>query len=226
MKRGKTYWADLAKLATQPQPLPLYDAVALVKSFSDRNFDQSVELAIELGIDPRQADQQVRGSVSLPHGIGVSRRVIAFCGDDHVAAAKEAGAVDAGGEALVERIEGGWMEFDVAVAAPDMMRVVSRLGRVLGPKGLMPSPKAGTVTKDVVQAVSEYTAGRIEFRNDSGGNVHAAVGKKSFDAEKLADNAHAFLDTIRKLKPASARGQYIEGVAVAASMTPGVEVAL
>jgi large subunit ribosomal protein L1 len=177
---------------------------------------------MHLGIDPRQADQQLRGSLSLPHGIGKSRRVIAFCREDVVEAAKAAGAIEAGGEDLVAKIEGGWFDFDVAVASPDMMRVVSKLGRTLGPKGLMPSPKAGTVTQDVANAVTEYAAGKVEYRNDERGNIHAGVGKMSFSKEQLAENAQAFIDHITKLKPASAKGQYIKKVTLAATMTPGI----
>lgn len=204
--------------------MPLAEAVARLKSFRPTKFDQTVTVCVHLGIDPKQADQNVRGSLSLPHGIGKTKRVIAFCREDQVAAAKEAGAVEAGGEELVKKIEGGWMEFDVAVASPDMMRVVSRLGKLLGPKGLMPTPKNGTVTPNVAQAVKEFSAGKIEFRNDAGGNVHAVVGKLSFDAKKLEENIQAFLDHIQRIKPPTAKGQYIKKVSLAATMTPGVLV--
>ena len=179
---------------------------------------------MHLGIDAKQADQMIRGSLSLPHGIGKSKRVVAFCASDKVAEAKAAGAIEAGAEELVKKIEDGWMDFDVAVASPDMMRVVSKLGRTLGPKGLMPSPKSGTVTPNVAEAVKEYAAGKVEFRNDSGGNVHAAVGKYSFDAKQLEENAEAFIKHITKMKPSSAKGQYIKSISLSATMTPGVAV--
>lgn len=221
--RGKRYRADLQKVDSD-RVYPLEDAVGVVKSFEDAKFDQSVELHVQLGIDPKQADQIVRGSVSLPHGIGSTKRVIAFCTPDRVDGCKEAGAVEAGGEELVKKIEDGWMEFDVAVATPDMMRVISKLGRVLGPRGLMPSPKAGTVNADIEQAVREYAAGKVEFRNDAGGNVHAIIGKKSFEPTALKENAAHFIDTIQKMKPASAKGHYIRKISLAATMTPGVMV--
>ena len=224
-KHGKKYRQDLEKL-DRDRDYPLPDAIELVKSFHDLKFDQSVELNLSLGIDPRQADQAIRGSISLPHGIGQSKRVIAFCPNDKVEAAKEAGAIEAGGEDLVKKIEDGWMEFDVAVATPDMMRVISKLGRVLGPRGLMPSPKAGTVTQDVAQAVTEYAAGKVEFRNDSGGNMHVIIGKKSFGTKELQDNAEFFLDALRKMRPSTTKGHFIEKCSVAATMTPGVTVAV
>jgi large subunit ribosomal protein L1 len=223
-RRSKRYLADLEK--TPPEPVPLSEAANRVKAFKSTKFDQTVEVCVYLGIDPRQADQMLRGSLSLPHGIGQTKRVVAFCPEGTVAQAKEAGAIEAGGEELVQKIEGGWMDFDVAVASPDMMRVVARLGKTLGPKGLMPSPKAGTVTPNVTQAVSEYAAGKVEFRNDSGGNVHASIGKKeSFSAEQLAENAKAFIDHIVRSKPPTAKGQYVRKVTLAATMTPSVQVA-
>ena len=225
-KQGKRYRADAKSVEGLPEAVPLADALAKVKGFKKTKFDQSVEVCLHLGIDARQADQLVRGSISLPHGIGKTKRVVAFCSDDKVVAAKEAGAIEAGGEELVAKIEKGWMEFDVAVAEPPMMRVISKLGRVLGPRGLMPSPKAGTVTPDVAQAVKDYAAGKVDFRNDDGGNVHAVVGKLSFDETKLVENAQAFIDTIVKMKPASTKGQYVKKVSVSATMTPGVMVAL
>jgi large subunit ribosomal protein L1 len=179
---------------------------------------------MHLGIDPAQADQAIRGSVSLPKGIGVSKRVIAFCREDVVKAAKAAGAVEAGADDLVAKIEGGWMDFDVAVASPDMMRVVSKLGKVLGPKGLMPSPKSGTVTNDVPGAVKEYSAGKVEYRNDKGGNVHAVIGKMSFKAEDLAANLQHFIQTIEKARPNTAKGVYIKRCAISGAMTPSVHV--
>ncbi len=223
-QKGKRYRADLKK---QPaDATPLTQAVEVLKSFSKAKFDQTVELCMHLGIDPKQADQLVRGSLSLPHGIGKSKRVIAFCSSDKVAAAKAAGAIEAGGEELVKKIEDGWFEFDVAIAEPAMMKVVSRLGRTLGPKGLMPSPKSGTVTANVDQAVKEYAAGKVEFRNDTGGNVHAVVGKLSFEANMLVENAQAFIDQIVRMKPSATKGQYIKGVSLSGTMTPGIRVTL
>lgn len=220
--QGKRYKADFEK-ATQDL-LPLSEAVQRIKGFKATKFDQTVELCMHLGIDAKQADQALRGSISLPHGIGKSKRVIAFCPDDKVAAAKEAGAIEAGGEDLVKKCEGGWQDFDVAIADPMMMRIVARLGKTLGPKGLMPSPKAGTVTAQVAQAVREYSAGKVEYRNDAGGNVHCVIGKHSFKAEQLQENAQAFIDHIQKIKPSSAKGQYIKKVSMSGTMTPGVLV--
>jgi len=222
-KHGKRYRSD-SEGRNVLETCALPEAIEKVKGFKKTKFDQSIELCVHLGIDPKQADQLVRGSLALPHGVGKSKRVVAFCGDDKVKAAKEAGAVEAGGEALVKKIQDGWMDFDVAVASPDMMRVVSKLGRVLGPKGLMPSPKSGTVTPDVTTAVKEYAAGKLEFRNDAGGNVHAVIGKMSFEAPKLVENAEAFLATIQKMKPSAAKGNYVKKISVSGTMTPGVLV--
>jgi len=208
------------------EPLPVPEAVAALKKFKAPKFDQTVECCLHLGIDPKQADQAVRGSVALPKGIGKSKRVVAFCQGDAVNEALEAGAVRAGGEDLVAAIEQGFMDFDVAVASPDMMRVVSRLGRVLGPKGLMPSPKAGTVTPKVAQAVTEYAAGKVEYRNDKGGNIHAPVGKMSFPEADLEENIEAFITTIEKAKPTGAKGQFIKSITISGTMTPGVGVRL
>jgi large subunit ribosomal protein L1 len=200
------------------------EAIALLRTFKGPKFDQTVNVVLHLGIDPKQADQIIRGSISLPHGIGKSARVVCFCQSDKVAAAKAAGAVEAGAEDLVAKIEGGWMDFDVAVASPDMMRVVSKLGKVLGPKGLMPSPKAGTVAADVIGAVREYSAGKQEYRNDNGGNVHGVVGKLSFSDQNLVENLEAFIANIQKIKPAAAKGTYVKKCVVAACMSPGVEI--
>ncbi|MEM6750927.1 MAG: 50S ribosomal protein L1 [Planctomycetota bacterium] len=221
-RKGKNYTSDLAKVPKEP--LPLSAAVQNLKQFKPRKFDQSVELCLHLGIDPKQADQALRGAIALPHGVGATKRVIAFCSPEKIDDAKAAGALKAGGEDLVKEIEKGWMDFDVAIAEPAMMRVVAKLGRALGPKGLMPSPKAGTVTQDVATAVKEYAAGKVEYRNDAGGNVAASVGKLSFDADKLAENAQAFLDHIIKIKPSAARGQYLKKATLAATMSPGVPV--
>jgi large subunit ribosomal protein L1 len=202
------------------------EAIKAVKSFKAPKFDQSVEVCVHLGIDPRQADQQMRGSISMPNGVGKSARVICFCKADLVEQAKEAGAIEAGGDDVIEKITGGWMDFDVAVASPDMMRSVSKLGRTLGPKGLMPSPKAGTVTPDVVTAVKEYSAGKLEYRNDEGGNIHCIIGKMSFTEADLIENLEFFLAHIEKLRPATTKGQYLKKCVVSGSMTPGIQVAV
>ncbi|MEM6756090.1 MAG: 50S ribosomal protein L1, partial [Planctomycetota bacterium] len=215
--------ADLEKATEEALALP--QAVAKLKGFKATKFDQTVDLCLHLGIDPKQADQMIRGSVSLPHGIGATKRVVAFCSIDKVEAAKAAGAIEAGAEDLVKKIEEGWMDFDVAIAEPPMMKVVAKLGRTLGPKGLMPSPKAGTVTPKIAEAVKEYAAGKVEFRNDDGGNVHGVIGKFSFDGPKLIDNAQAFIDHIEKMKPSSTKGAYVKKISLSATMTPGVNVA-
>jgi large subunit ribosomal protein L1 len=202
------------------------DAIKAIKSFKGPKFDQSVEVCAHLGIDPRQADQQLRGSIAMPKGVGKSARVVCFCGEDKIDDAKAAGAIEAGGEELVEKVSGGWMDFDVAVASPDMMRVVSKLGRQLGPKGLMPSPKAGTVSPDVVNAVKEYAAGKLEYRNDSGGNIQCIIGKMSFSEEDLVENLDFFLATIEKIRPAAAKGQYVKKIVVSGTMTPGIQIAV
>jgi large subunit ribosomal protein L1 len=206
------------------EPLPAADAVAALKKFQGPKFDQTVNVVLHLGIDPKQADQAMRGSISLPRGIGKTKRVVAFCQSDVVSKALAAGAVKAGGEELVAEIEKGWMDFDVAVASPDMMRVISKLGRVLGPKGLMPSPKAGTVNPNIPEAVKEYSAGKVEYRADAGGNVHAVIGKMSFPASDLAENLEHFIKTIERAKPPTAKGVYIKRITVAGAMTPGVDV--
>jgi large subunit ribosomal protein L1 len=221
VKRSKRY-KEAAKKAVA-QTLPVEKGIEVLKGFPATKFDQSVELIFSLGIDAKQADQMIRGSLSLPHGVGKTKRVVAFCPEHLVATATSAGAVRAGGAELVAAIEKeNFTDFDVAVATPDMMRFVGRLGKVLGPKGLMPSPKAGTVTADVGAAVREYAAGKVEFRNDAGGNVHSVVGKMSFDGAKLADNVHAMMSQIRKMKPQTAKGLYIRKIVLKGSMTPAV----
>jgi large subunit ribosomal protein L1 len=204
--------------------VPIDTAVQQLKTFSKTKFDQSVDLVMHLGIDARQADQALRGSISLPKGIGASKRVIAFCAEGDVPAAKAAGAIEAGADELIEKVQKGWADFDVAVAHPSLMGKVGRLGRVLGPQGKMPSPKSGTVTPDIATAVKEYAAGKVEFRNDAGGNVHAVVGKLSFAPEDLKANIMAFVDHIRRMKPASAKGTYIKKICVSGTMTPGIHI--
>lgn len=200
------------------------EAISALKKFKAPKFDQTVEVCMHLGVDTKQPEQNLRGSVSLPKGIGKAKRVVAFCQGDQVKEALEAGAVKAGGEDLVGEIEGGWMDFDVAVSTPEMMRVIAKLGRVLGPKGLMPSPKAGTVTPNVPEAVREYSAGKVEYRTDKTGNVHAVIGKMSFSEADLLENLEHFLGTIERARPQSAKGQYIKKITVSGTMTPGVEV--
>lgn len=202
--------------------LSLTDAVEKIKSFKSVKFDQSIECVMHLGIDPKQADQLVRGSISLPHGIGKQKKVVAFCEDSDVEACKSAGAVEAGSDELVKKVSDGWLDFDVAIASPKVMGKVGKLGRVLGPQGKMPSPKNGTVTADVAKAVGEFAAGKIEFRNDAGGNIHVVVGKQSFEKEKLVENIDAFISHIRKIKPAASKGTYIKKVSISATMSPGV----
>ncbi|MDZ4852721.1 MAG: 50S ribosomal protein L1 [Pirellulaceae bacterium] len=206
-------------------PVPLQQAVEALKGFVARKFDQTVEIHMNLGIDPSQADQLVRGSVVLPHGIGKVQRVIVFAKGDLAKLALEAGADVVGAEDLTKKIKDGFLDFDVCIATPDMMGQVGPLGKVLGPRGLMPSPRAGTVTTDVARVVKEYKAGKVEFRNDKGGNLHAVVGKMSFDAAQLMDNISAFINYVNSLKPNSVKGNYVKSIAICATMSPSVRVA-
>jgi large subunit ribosomal protein L1 len=224
VKRSKRYQA-ISSQAPAKEVLPLDAAVTLLKKFANTKFDQTVEIHMRLGIDPRQADQIVRGSLVLPHGIGKTQRVIVFAKGDLAEAAREAGADEVGQEDLAKRIKEGWLDFDACIASPDMMGLVGPLGRVLGPRGLMPSPRAGTVTPDVARVVREYKAGKVEFRNDSGGNVHAVVGRLSFEPQKLQENIQAFIHHITAMKPNAVRGTYVRGIALAATMSPGIHVA-
>jgi large subunit ribosomal protein L1 len=223
-KHSKRYQA-LAKKHASDTPVSLDRAVEVLKDFGTTKFDQTVEVHMRLGIDPKQADQIVRGSVVLPHGIGRTQRVVVFAKGDLADVAKEAGADEVGQEDLAEKIKGGWLEFDVCIATPDMMGLVGPLGRILGPRGLMPSPRAGTVTPDVAKVIQEYKAGKVEFRNDSGGNVHAVVGRLGFEDQKLKDNIQAFIDHIVGLKPAAVKGTYVRGISVCATMSPGIRIA-
>jgi len=217
-----------AMLAKKPQAeaaLPIPEAVAVLKSFPPTKFDQTVEIHMRLGIDPKQADQIIRGSLVLPHGIGKSKRVVVFAKGALADDARAAGAEEVGADDLAKKIKEGWTDFDVCIAAPDMMGLVGPLGKVLGPRGLMPSPRAGTVTADISKTVKEYKAGKVEFRNDPTGIVHAVVGKASFDSAKLADNIRAFIDFVLAMQPASVRGQFVKSISICATMTPGVMVA-
>jgi large subunit ribosomal protein L1 len=191
-----------------------------------KGVDQTIDLVMHLGIDPKQADQILRGSLSLPKGIGKTKKVIAFCTDEDAEKAKAAGAIEVGVDELVEKIAGGWMDFDVAIAHPSVMGKVGKLGRVLGPSGKMPSPKSGTVTKDVDVAVREFGAGKVEYRNDAGGNLHVAVGRASFSMDDLKANVEAFISHVQKLKPAASKGQYIRRVSLSGTMTPSVTIAV
>lgn len=220
--RSKRFKKEMEKVVKEALALPA--AVTKVKTFASTKFDQTVECVMHLGVDPKQADQMIRGALSLPNGIGKSKKVIAFCDDSDVEAAKAAGAMEAGCDELVEKVSGGWMDFDVAIASPKVMGKVGKLGRVLGPQGKMPSPKNGTVTMEVVKAVTEFAAGKVEFRNDAGGNIHAIVGKLSFDAKKLTENIDTFIEHIKRMRPDSIKGVYIKNVVISATMSPGVVV--
>jgi len=218
-KRAK----ENAKLAPA-SPLETNEAFAALKKFVPAKFDQAVEVCMHLGVNVKHADQMVRGSVSLPKGIGKAKRVIAFCASDHAKDCIAAGAVEAGGEELMQKVNSGWFDFDVAIASPDMMRVISKLGRVLGPKGLMPSPKNGTVTPKVAEAVAEFAAGKVEYRADKGGNVHAVIGRMSFPENDLIENYNYFVETIERARPSSVKGEYVKRVTISGTMTPGVQV--
>ena len=224
-KQSKRYRA-LASQTNSKETLPLATAVEKLKKFGNTKFDQTVEVHMRLGVDPKQADQIIRGSVVLPHGIGRTQRVAVFAKGDLAEAAKAAGADTVGQEDLAQKIKDGWTEFDVCIAAPDMMGLVGPLGKVLGPRGLMPSPRAGTVTPEIARVVKEYKAGKVEFRNDNGGIVHAVVGKMSFEAPKLKDNIETFINFVLNLKPQSVKGQYVKSVAVCATMSPAVRIAI
>ena len=222
-KHGKKY-SDIAKSYDLTQVYEVEEALALVKKNSKAKFDETIEVAVRLNLDPRQSDQQIRGAVVLPNGTGVTRRVLVFAKGDKVKEAEAAGADFVGSEELVTKIQGGWFDFDVAIATPDMMGVVGKIGRLLGPKGLMPNPKTGTVTMDVTKAVAEVKAGKIEYRLDKAANVHARIGKASFPVEKLVENYLTLVDTLIKVKPAAAKGQYIKNIAVTSTMSPAVRI--
>lgn len=222
-KEGKQHLAALARVEKGRLYEP-DEAVALAKELAHAKFPETVDVAIRLGVDPRHSDQVVRGAVVLPHGTGRSQRVLVFAKGDKVKEAEEAGADYVGGDELAERIQNGWTDFDVAVATPDMMAVVGRLGKILGPRGLMPNPKTGTVTFDVKNAVAEIKAGKIEFRTDRAGIIHAPIGKVSFEVEKLSQNLAALVDALVKAKPAAAKGTYVKGITVSTTMGPGVPV--
>ena len=222
-KAGKKY-QEACKLIEAGKFYTAAEAMDLVKKTATAKFDETIELHVRLGVDPKYPDQQVRGAIVLPNGTGKSKRVLVFAKGEKVKEAEAAGADFVGSDEIVQKIQGGWLDFDVAVATPDMMGTVGRLGKILGPRGLMPNPKLGTVTMDLQKAISEVKAGKVEYRTDKAGNVHVAIGKASFDAEKLQQNFQALIDTLIRVKPAAAKGQYIRSVTVAATMGPGVPV--
>jgi large subunit ribosomal protein L1 len=221
-KTGKKFAA--ARQQVPERPHTIEDAVPLMQKVKFAKFDETVEIALRLGVDPKHADQMVRGTVVLPHGLGKSKKVLAIAGADKQKEASEAGADFVGGEELVDKIQGGWMDFDAVVATPDMMRAVGKLGKVLGPRGLMPNPKTGTVTPDIARAVREIKAGKVEFRVDKTGIIHAPVGKISFPAQSLIENTHALVDSVVKAKPSAAKGKYLKSVTMSSTMGPGIAI--
>ncbi|BCU80379.1 50S ribosomal protein L1 [Polycladomyces abyssicola] len=222
-KHGKKYLEAIKKVDREKQYDPT-EALQLVKELASAKFDETVEAAFRLGIDTKRADQQVRGAVVLPHGTGKTKRVLVFAKGEKAKEAEQAGADYVGDEDLINKVSQGWFDFDVVVATPDMMGQVGKLGRILGPKGLMPNPKTGTVTFDVAKAVQEIKAGKIEYRADKAGNVHAPIGKVSFDVEKLVENLQALAEALIKAKPAAAKGQYMKSVTVSSTMGPGISI--
>lgn len=221
-KAGKNY--TKAAAAVEKKVYSLEEAVTLLKKISFAKFNETVEVSMKLGVDPKHADQMVRGTVVLPNGLGRSKRVVVIASGDKVKEARDAGAEEVGGDDIVERISGGWMDFDAVVATPDMMRSVGKLGKVLGPRGLMPNPKTGTVTFDVGKAVLEIKAGKVEFRVDKTGIVHAPCGKIQFEEQNLRENARALIDAVLRAKPASSKGKYIRSISISSTMSPGIWV--
>ena len=217
-------YRDNAEQVDRSKVYDLQDALSLLKALRPAKFDETVEVVARLGVDPKKADQMVRGAVSMPHGLGKDVRIVVFAEGDAAEAAKAAGATEVGSDELGAKIEGGWTDFDIVIAHPAMMRVVGKLGRTLGPQGKMPSPKSGTVTPDVAKATAEFKAGKVEFRVDSAGNVQVPVGKLSFSADKLEENARTFLDLVSSMRPSSARGTYFRTVSVSSTMGPGLKV--
>ena len=225
MVQNSKRYAALVEKVKGKGPLDVSQAVKLLKQFDGTKFDQTVEIHIRLGVDPQQADQIIRGSLVLPNGIGRTQRVVVFAKGDLAKVAEDAGADEVGQEDMAKKIQDGWTEFDVCIATPDMMGIVGPLGKVLGPRGLMPSPRAGTVTPDVEKVILEYKAGKVEFRNDTGGNVHAVVGRLSFEAQQLSENIQAFINHIQGLKPQTLKGTYVRSISICATMSPGIQIA-
>jgi large subunit ribosomal protein L1 len=223
--RSKRY-VESNKTVEKSKEYELKEAVSVLKNFNKTKFDETVDIVMKLGVDPKHSDQIVRGSFSLPKGIGKEVRVVVFASGDKIELAQKAGAVEAGGDDLLKKVEGGWLDFDVAISTPDMMGKVGKLGRVLGPQGKMPSPKSGTVTNDVETAVKEFKEGKIEYRTDAGGNVHVPVGKTSFPEEDLAENIRSFIKHIVSNKPPAAKGTFVQKISISSTMSPGVRVAL
>jgi large subunit ribosomal protein L1 len=223
MQRSKTYRAASEQFDKDELYAPL-SAIKIAKTTSKKKFDETVDVVMRLGVDPRKADQMVRGTVNLPHGTGKTARVLVFASGDKADAAREAGADIVGGDELIEKVNGGWIDFDAVVATPDMMGKVGRLGRVLGPRGLMPNPKTGTVTTDIAKAIKEIKAGKVEFRVDKTGIIHAPVGKTSFATDSLVTNAHALVESIVKAKPSAAKGKYLKSVTLSSTMGPGIRI--
>ena len=221
-KHGKKFTSATSKV--EKRPYELEEAIALAKEASFAKFDETLEIALRLGVDPKHADQMVRGTVVLPHGTGKTVRILVFAGGEKVKEAEEAGADFVGGEEMADKVQEGWMDFDAVVATPDMMRAVGRLGRILGPRGLMPNPKVGTVTFDVTKAVQDIKAGKVEFRVDKTGIVHAPLGKLSFEDEKLVDNAKSLISAVVKAKPAAAKGKYLKSANLSSTMGPGIRL--
>ncbi|MBD3392660.1 MAG: 50S ribosomal protein L1 [Chitinivibrionales bacterium] len=223
MRHGKK-WKNAREKLDKTKDYPLGEAIEFLRENKTGGFDETLEVAVNLGVDPRKSDQSVRAAVVLPHGVGKKIRVLAFAQGDKAQAAKEAGADHVGAEELAEKIQGGWMDFDAVVATPDMMKVVGKLGKLLGPRGLMPNPKVGTVTPDIAMAVQEMKAGKVEFRTEKGAIIHAPLGKLSFDSTQLNENAKAFMDAVTKAKPSGAKGQYIKKITLSSTMGQGVRI--
>ncbi len=223
MAKGKKY-LDAIKKIDEEKRYSLEEGLTLLKEVSFAKFDETIDIAVRLGVDPRKADQMVRGSVTLPNGTGKTVRVIVFAKGEKEREAREAGADVVGAEDLAEKIQGGWFDFDRAIATPDMMGLVGKLGRILGPRGLMPNPKTGTVTIDVAQAVKDVKAGQVEFRVEKAGIVHCPVGKRSFSVQQLAENIHALLETLMRMKPSSSKGHYVRGIAISTTMGVGIRL--
>lgn len=224
-KKGKKY-QDALKLVDKDKLYSVAEAIDLVKKTSIAKFDETVELHVRLGVNPKYADQQVRGAVVLPNGIGKTKRVLVFAKGEKVAEAESAGADFVGSDEIIQKIQGGWLDFDVAIATPDMMGMVGRLGKILGPRGLMPNPKLGTVTMDLAKAINEAKAGKVEYRTDKAGNIHCPIGKVSFEPDKLQGNYQTLIDALNRAKPAAAKGQYMRAITITSTMGPGIHVAL